>query len=75
MKRLVLLAVAAVAFQVPALADQPNMKSALMSLNQARTSLEKAAHDKGGHRVKALKAIDEAIREVEAGIDYDRLHP
>jgi hypothetical protein len=64
-----LAAVAAFTVQVPAQANQPNMKAALVSLNQAKQSLEKAAHDKGGHRVKAIQLIDEAMREVEAGID------
>ncbi|SBO43875.1 hypothetical protein [Cyanobium sp. NIES-981] len=64
--------VAALTVQVPAQANQPNMKAALVSLNQARQSLEKATHDKGGHRVKAIQLIDEAIREVEAGIESGR---
>ncbi|CAK6689425.1 hypothetical protein [Synechococcus sp. CBW1107] len=67
-----LAAVAAFTVQVPAQANQPNMKAALMSLNQARQSLEKATHDKGGHRVKAIQLIDEAIREVEAGMESGR---
>ena len=55
-------------------ADQPNMQGALASLLQARESLQKATHDKGGHRVKAIKAIDAAIVEVQAGINFDRTH-
>jgi hypothetical protein len=55
-------------------ADQPHMEAALSSLQQAKVSLEKATADKGGHRVKALKAIDQAIAQVQAGIDFDRSH-
>lgn len=55
-------------------ADQPNMEAALASLQQARASLEKATADKGGHRVKALKAVDEAIAQVKAGIAYAKKH-
>jgi hypothetical protein len=47
---------------------QPNMESALSSLNAARSSLERAAHDKGGHRVRAIELVNQAIAEVEMGI-------
>jgi hypothetical protein len=47
---------------------QPNMDSALSSLQSARGSLERAAHDKGGHRVRALELVNQAIGEVEMGI-------
>lgn len=52
------------------LADQPNMEAALASLEQAKASLQKAVADKGGHRVKAMKAVDTAIAEVKAGIEF-----
>ena len=55
-------------------ADQPNMQAALASLVQARESLQKATHDKGGHRARAIKIIDAAIVEVQGGINYDRTH-
>lgn len=51
-------------------ANQPNMEAALAALQQARASLEKATADKGGHRVKAMKAVDEAIAQVKAGIEF-----
>ena len=51
-------------------AAQPNLDAALESLQQARASLEKAVADKGGHRVKAIKAVDEAIAQVKAGIEF-----
>lgn len=55
-----------------AMAAQPNMEAALDSLNAAKASLQKATADKGGHRMKAMKAIDTAIAETKAGIEYDR---
>ena len=55
-------------------ADQPNMQAALDSLQAARASLEKATIDKGGHRAKAIKAVNNAIAEVKAGIEFDRTH-
>jgi hypothetical protein len=50
---------------------QPKMKAALILLKDAKTQLEEAAHDKGGHRAAALKAVKVAIEEVEAGIKFD----
>jgi hypothetical protein len=50
---------------------QPMMKEGLRHLEQAVDSLEKAAHDKGGHRVKAIEHAKEAIKEVKAGIEAD----
>jgi hypothetical protein len=49
-------------------AGQPNMQSALDSLQAARSSLERAAHNKGGHRVRALELTNQAITEVQMGI-------
>lgn len=49
-------------------AGQPNMASALDSLRSARRSLERASHNKGGHRVRALAFTEQAISEVEMGI-------
>jgi hypothetical protein len=51
----------------PAL-GQPNMESALNALISARGSLERAAHNKGGHRVRALELTNAAINEVQMGI-------
>ncbi|HXD32403.1 MAG TPA: hypothetical protein VN643_14880 [Pyrinomonadaceae bacterium] len=48
--------------------DQPNMRTALDELNQAKNSLDAATNDKGGHKVKAIALINDAIREVNAGI-------
>ena len=53
-------------------ADQPHMQAALRSLQEARAQLANATHDKGGHRVDALKAVDRAIAEVQRGIEFDR---
>jgi hypothetical protein len=49
-------------------AGQPNMESALDSLLSAKSSLERAAHNKGGHRVRALELTNQAINEVQMGI-------
>jgi hypothetical protein len=54
--------------------DQPYMEAALQTLKSARGQLDAAAPDKGGHRVKALRLVTQAIAEVEKGIIYSRRH-
>jgi len=49
-------------------AEQPHMVNALEALKRARHQLEIAEADKGGHRVRAIGIVDNAIAEVEAGI-------
>jgi hypothetical protein len=51
-------------------ADQPHMKSALSHLRAARAEIERAEHNKGGHRARAADLVNRAIAEVEAGIAY-----
>lgn len=53
---------------------QPHMRAALTSLRAARAHLEKAVPDKGGHRVKAIALVDDAIKETEVGIEFDNRH-
>lgn len=62
------LAVAVLNLQT-ARADQPNMQDALHQLRQARAALARAEANKAGHRAKALALVDQAIAEVQAGID------
>lgn len=53
---------------------QPEMTAALQHLQEAAKNLENAAHNKGGHRAKALDHVQQAIREVQEGIQYDNTH-
>ncbi|MEO8558933.1 MAG: hypothetical protein ABI439_07715 [Rhodospirillales bacterium] len=55
-------------------APQPLMQRALDSLRSAKTQLQNATADKGGHRAKAIQYINSAIAEVEAGIRFDNTH-
>jgi hypothetical protein len=48
--------------------NQPFMQSALNSLLAAKSSLQKGATNKGGHRVNALSLVSQAIVEVQAGM-------
>jgi len=52
--------------------DQPHMQNALNALENAKDSLNKAEADKGGHRVKAIGFVNDAIDEVKKGIDFAR---
>ena len=54
--------------------DQPNMAAALGSLKAARASLDKAEHNKGGWRVKAIEATDTAIHETARGVAFADTH-
>jgi len=52
--------------------DQPHMEAALNFLKNAKSDLEKATGDKGGHRANALRMVNEAIDEVNLGIAAGR---
>jgi len=67
-------AAAPAATTAPAVEIQPHMREALEALRAARRHLEEAEPDKGGHRVAAIKAVDNAIRHTEQGIGYANRH-
>jgi hypothetical protein len=50
-------------------AAQPHMDNALRALRNAKVQLEMAEPDKEGHRVKAIELVNQAIAQVEAGIN------
>jgi hypothetical protein len=54
--------------------DQPNMQAARADLATAKRELQRATANKGGHRANAIRLINSAIAEVNAGIEYDRQH-
>jgi hypothetical protein len=49
-------------------ADQPHMQNALSDLKAAKSELQVAMRNKGGHRANAIGLVNQAIGEVEAGI-------
>jgi hypothetical protein len=53
-------------------ARQEYMQAALSNLQDARSNLQSAERNKGGHRLRALHLVNEAIGEVQAGIDAGR---
>ncbi len=60
----------ALAMSVVAFAAQPHMDNALDSLKSAKSELQLAEANKGGHRVNAINLIDQAMEEVRKGKAY-----
>ena len=54
--------------------NQPHTQAALHHLHEAQEELRAAEHDKGGHRTNAIRLVDQAIGEVDAGIHYADKH-
>ena len=56
----------------------PRIAKAIESLEDARAYLQAAPHDFGGHRVEALRATNEAIKQLRLALAYraeeDREH-
>jgi hypothetical protein len=48
----------------------PRLARAIEALRDARAYLEEAPHDFGGHKREALRATDEAIRQLEFARGY-----
>jgi hypothetical protein len=60
--------------------EHPRLHAALYEMRHARTELKEAKHDFGGHRAKAVEALDEAITQIEkalkaVGDDYKGKDP
>jgi hypothetical protein len=51
-----------------ALADQPHMQNALVSLQSALAQLNAASNNKGGHKANAINYVTSAIHEVKLGM-------
>jgi hypothetical protein len=51
---------------------EPHMSAAYGHLQQARTELERAAANKGGHRERAMQAVDQAMQEIEEGEQFEQ---
>lgn len=50
----------------------PQIMAAIRALEEARLRLQRAAHDFGGHRVKAIRAIDAALVQLKLALKYDK---
>lgn len=60
--------------KVQAQERRPHMEAALQHLKEAQEELRMAEENKGGHRANAIKLVEEAIAEVEAGVHYADKH-
>jgi hypothetical protein len=54
--------------------NQPNMEAARQTLKQARAALDRAEHNKGGWRDRAIASTDAALREAEKGCEFADTH-
>ncbi|MBI3476702.1 MAG: hypothetical protein HY010_13300 [Acidobacteria bacterium] len=52
--------------------EHPAIAMAMTHLKEAKKSLENAAHDFGGHRVAALKHVNEALEECRLALEADK---
>lgn len=50
----------------------PEINRSIRRLEQAKADLEKASHDYGGHRVAAIKSIDEALGHLHEALNFDK---
>jgi hypothetical protein len=55
----------------PAFERHPEIHAALDALQNAKVHLQHAAHDFHGHRIDAIKAIDEAERQLRICMEVD----
>ena len=71
MKTSLVILLSSLALLAPVHAGQPAMLAAKKEAESAIESLKNATIDKGGHRVAAIKHLEAAIAEIEAGIAFD----
>jgi hypothetical protein len=51
-------------------AAHPNIAHAIDALEQAIRDMQKAPHDFGGHKADAIRASEEAVRQLRAALEY-----
>ncbi len=55
--------------------QHPVIRGAIKDLERAKGSLQnRADNDFGGHRIKAIEAIDEALQELKQAIEFEPKH-
>ena len=55
--------------------DEPDMmNSGISSLQEARVDFENAGNDWGGRKEKGVALIDQALKDLQAGIDWSKEH-
>src|SRR5262249_29069894 len=48
------------------------IRHAIKALQAAKDDLEDASHDFGGHRAEALEAVNNAIKQLQEALQYDK---
>jgi hypothetical protein len=51
-------------------AMHPRLVAAITALKDARTYLSEAPHDFGGHKAAAIRATDDAIKQLNLALQY-----
>jgi hypothetical protein len=52
--------------------QHPVIRGAITDLERTKDNLQnKAAHDFGGHRIKAIQAINEALQELKLALEFE----
>jgi hypothetical protein len=52
--------------------QHPHIRTALHELREAKKELQTASHDFGGHRKEAIEAVDNAIKQLQEALEYDK---
>ena len=60
------------AFTPARLEPHPHIHASIVELQAARRELQTAAHDFGGHRVDAIRAIDAAVKQLRLAEQFDK---
>ena len=50
-------------------AEHPRIAGAIKEIDQAVAELRKASHDFGGHREEAIKACEEAVKQLRLALE------
>jgi hypothetical protein len=64
--------VGSLAFTPATIEPHPHIRAAVGELVEAKKELQTAAHDFGGHRAAAVRAVDAAIKQLRLAQQYDK---
>jgi len=56
----------------PPVPDHPQIHDAIAALRNAKSHLESAKHDYGGHRGAAISSINSALEQLEICLKYEK---
>ena len=70
--RSLLLLIAIATFAAPSVQAGPMHRAAKLSQEAHDLLKNEATADKGGHRIKAMNLLRQAINEINAGVEFDK---